>query len=119
MAARVWKITLCRSVRFCREAEINITFVKLKGIVIELRNLTSAVNRLADLKELELQSVHRITTRVTSATKADLADTRVGYTDPAYSEMVSLFEKRVGRSLTDEEASKIEIALSEMEDQEA
>ena len=95
---------------------MNITIARNRALITEIRMLTAAVNRLADLKELELQSVHRITTRTTAATPADLEQTQVAYNDPAFDEAARTLERRAGRSLTEEESAKLMAALAEVGD---
>lgn len=93
---------------------MNINFIKMKGVIQELRLLRAEISRLADLKELELQSVHRITTRVTSAAPADLANTAVSYADPEYADIVEQLERTSGRKLDDAEAARIAEVLDSL-----
>lgn len=93
---------------------MRINFFRLKPLEQEIRLLRAEVSRLADLKELELQQVHRLTTRVTSAAPADLASTAVSYADPEYADIVDRIERTNGRKLNDDEAARIAEVLESL-----
>lgn len=81
--------------------------LQTRGVIRELRLLRASVDRLADLKELELNAVHRITTRTEQAKASDLEDTQVGYSDVRVSEALMEAERIKGRPLTMEETAAV------------
>ena len=91
---------------------LSVSVVRLGPLITELRLLRAELSRFADLKELELAKVHGISSSQT--TPAELAATRVSYTDPEYTEFAGILERKMGRPLTDEESANILSALSDL-----
>lgn len=91
---------------------MDVIIARLGPVIQELKLLRLEISRLADLRELDMNS-RGITTRVSPATDKDLESTQVAYTDPEYEEIVSRIERRAGRQLTDEEVKNIELLLQE------
>jgi len=94
---------------------VNINLIRLKGIVEELRLLRSALERMTNLYELHLQHTERLTTQVVEATPQQLSESRVSYTDPAFGEVATLYEQRLGRAMTDEESQELGRLMAEEE----
>lgn len=94
---------------------MNINLIRLKGIVEELRLLRSALERMTNLYELHLQHTERLTTQVVEATPQQLSESRVSYTDPAFGEVATLYEQRLGRAMTDEESQELGRLMAEEE----
>ena len=92
---------------------MNITWLRIKPILRELIAIRREISRLADLKELELQSVHGLTTKAVQASQDDLKSTSVAYSDPEFDQFRAQFETRTGRQMTDEELSRLEALLQE------
>ena len=90
---------------------MNITWINLKPLVRELQLLRAGIERLAELKELELQYVHRLNTRTAPTAPSDLDETQVAYTDPLFEEAVRELERREGRTLTDDEVERVAAAV--------
>lgn len=93
----------------------DILIARLAPLVDEIRLLRAEISRLADLKELELQHLHGLTTRITKASNEDLSATKVAYSDPQYNDIISAVERRAGRTVSDEESAKIMAMLNEDE----
>lgn len=89
-----------------------------KGIITQLSRIASALERQNELKELELQTAHGITTRIVSASKEDLDETRVSYTEPRFESMLIEVERRTGRKLNDDEAAILISVLQEDREEE-
>ena len=92
---------------------MNINLIRLKGLIVELRAVRASIDRLADLKELEINKVYGLTTRTTSAKAEELAETQVAYTDPRFAEAASIIERQSGRKMTAEDEQRLMTALSE------
>lgn len=92
---------------------MNVNLFRIRPLLKELTLIRRELSRIADLKELELQSVHGLTTRVAQATMDDLKSTSVAYSDPEFDQFRQQFESRTGRPMTDEELSRLEALLQE------
>lgn len=90
---------------------MDINIARLKPLIDELRMGRIEWNRIANVLELIAQKHFGLTTQIITATKADLDETRVDYTDPDLATMILEMEKRAGRTLTEEEQAKIFTAL--------
>jgi ribosomal protein S11 len=84
---------------------VNITLIRTKGITQQLKLLTEAVVNLTNLYELHLQHTERLTTHVHQPNPKNLNETHVSYGDPEFSELASLWERKLGRTLTDDESA--------------
>lgn len=91
----------------------SITMVRLQPVVDELKRMNGTLERLADLYELQLQQVNKLTTRVVAATPADLMDTRVAYNDPELADMIDRMEREAGVALTEDELERVIKAWNE------
>lgn len=94
---------------------MNVNFIRLKGVVRELALIRQELTRLNDLRELELQKVHGLTTHVVTASEKQLLDTQVSYNDAEYTSIVERMERAKGRKLSEEELENIAAVLSEIE----
>lgn len=88
----------------------DIIVARLGPLVQVCRGILAQLTRLADLYELELQSVKGLTTRVTTATPQDLSDTAVDYSDPFLERMIAQIEAG-GKTVTDEQRRTLQNAL--------
>ena len=91
---------------------MNITLIKLKGVIHELQLLRTSIDRLGDLYELDLQHVKGITTRVVTTPKSELEDGQVAYTNPAVTEMIAHMEAQAGRTLEEDEINQVIEAIA-------
>jgi hypothetical protein len=96
---------------------MNVSFMRLKPILRELKSIRSSIDRLCDLKALELQHVHGLVTDTAPAKKSDLADTQVSYVYPGFEEIVTKLERQSGRKLDPEEVETV-LAAYEAESEE-
>ena len=94
---------------------MNINLIRFKSIVEELRLIRSTLDRMANLYELHLQHTERLTTQIVDASPQQLSESRVSYTDPAFGEMATIYEQRLGRAMTDEESQELGRLMAEEE----
>lgn len=85
--------------------EVNIA--RLKPLIDELRMCRSELNRLTNVIELIAQKHFGLTTQIVVASKSDLEETKVDYTDPDFATLLLDTERRLGRMLSEEEQAKI------------
>jgi len=91
---------------------MNVSFVKLKGVITELRLLRSSIDRIADLYELDLQHTKGITTRVIQTPRSEVNDSQVAYTEPGFAELVTSMERQAGRELNEDEIERVQEAFA-------
>jgi len=92
---------------------MNINLIRLGGVVRALNRIGAAIERHNDLTEIAMNA-EGLTTRIVTASKSDLADTRVEYPDPDFENIVAELEDR-GHKVTEEDRERIYVELEKLD----